>query len=256
MTAREGVQEATQDAGCHVYGVVRPDAGRIPEDLTGIDDSPVRLVVHGNVAAVVGEIRLDRPPGRRADLFAYSKVLDALVVSGAVAPVQFGSVLADEESIVEDLLVPNEKHFSALLDELADRAQFNLRATYHEAVALAEIVAANPQIAELRERTRNLPEDVGYGDRVQLGELVAQAMDAKRADDVDMLLNAILARTAAHHVRIGSDLNQVATIAFLVDDDRREDFERQMEALAETVHERIGLRLMGPMAPYDFVGDR
>jgi hypothetical protein len=255
-TAREGVEEAAQHTGCHVYGVVRPDAGRVPEDLTGIDDAPVRLVVHGTVAAVVGQIHFDRPPGRRADLLAYSRVLDALAASGAVAPVQFGSVLVDEQSIVEDLLVPNEQHFAGLLDELTGRAQFNLRATYHPDVALAEVVSTDPAVAALRQRTRDLPEDTAYGDRVRLGELVAQAMEDKRAADLDALLGAILPFTAAHSVRVGSGLDQLADVALLVDDDRREELEEQLEALAEAVHERIRLRLMGPMAPYDFVGER
>ena len=43
-------------------------------------------------------------------------------------------------------------------------------------------------------------------------------------------------------------------VALLVDDERRADFEEQLESLAEEVHERIRLRLVGPMAPYDFVG--
>ena len=43
-------------------------------------------------------------------------------------------------------------------------------------------------------------------------------------------------------------------MALLVDDERRGELEQHLESLAEAVHERIRLRLMGPMAPYDFVG--
>ena len=34
------------------------------------------------------------------------------------------------------------------------------------------------------------------------------------------------------------------------------EFEEHLEGLAEAVHERIRLRLIGPVAPYDFVGGR
>lgn len=254
MAARQEDQDLPQETGCLIYGVVRSDSAPVPDDLSGVDSAPVRLVVHQRVAAAVGVIQLDRPPGRRADLLAYSSVLDFLAASGAVAPVQFGSILADEESVVQDLLAPSEQQFAELLDELSGRAQFNLGAAYHDGVALAEIVATDPDVAGLREQTRDLPEDTAYGDRVRLGELVAHRMEDKRAADVDMLLNAILPFTAAHNVRIGSGVDRVADVAFLVDDDHRERFEQQLEDLAETVHERIGLRLMGPMAPYDFVG--
>lgn len=241
-------------SGCHVYAVVRAEDGRIPQGLTGIDGSPVYAVPHHEVAAVVGEILLERPAGHRADLLSYSKVLDALVGSGVVAPVQFGSVLADVESVVQDLLVPNEEHFEDLLDMLTGRAQFNLGAAYRDDVALAEIVAADPVIAELRERTRVLGQHEAYGDRVRLGELVAHAMEAKRAEDLNLLLDAIVPFVAAHSVRAGSSPDKVADVALLVDDDRRADLEAQLEAVAESVHERIRLRLIGPTAAYDFVG--
>jgi hypothetical protein len=46
----------------------------------------------------------------------------------------------------------------------------------------------------------------------------------------------------------------VVDAALLVDSDRREDFEARLETLAEEVHGRLRLRLMGPTAPYDFTG--
>jgi hypothetical protein len=118
---------------------------------------------------------------------------------------------------------------------------------------LAEVVAADPEIAALSERTRGLPEDSAYGERVRLGELVARALDEKRAFDTDVLLEAVLPSVAAHHVRPGGGVDHLLDVALLVDDDRRADFEEQLEGLAEDVHDRIRLRLVGPVAPYDFV---
>ena len=42
-------------------------------------------------------------------------------------------------------------------------------------------------------------------------------------------------------------------MSVLVENDIERAFERALETLAEGVHERLRLRLMGPMAPYDFV---
>ena len=44
-------------------------------------------------------------------------------------------------------------------------------------------------------------------------------------------------------------------MALLVDVDRREELENRLEVLAEEVHDRIRLRLLGPTAPYDFAGE-
>jgi hypothetical protein len=240
------------DQAFYVYGVVAGDF-TVPGDLAGLDDAPVELLGHGDIAAAVGVIDLERPPGRRKDLMAHSKVVDALAAAGPVVPVRFGSVIPDADAMVEEFLAPDHDRFAHLLAELTGRAQFNVRASYNEPAVLAEVIAENPEIGELRERTRDVPEEVSYGDRVRLGELVARAMEAKREYDGQVILDAVLPHVAAHQVREGSGVDHLLDVAFLVDNDRREDFEGALESLAEAMHERARLRLYGPVAPYDFV---
>ena len=239
--------------GSYVYAVVDADTS-LPEGLEGLDGAPVRTVACGAVAAVVADVAVERPPGRRADLMAHSQVVDALAAELVVVPVQFGSLLPDDESVVEDFLRPNEPRFLEHLESLDGRTQFTLRASYHEGTALAEVVQADPEIADLRRRTRELPEDEGYSMRVRLGELVSRAMEHKREDDAAVLLDAVAPYVAAQVPRTGGGLDHVLDVALLVDDERRGELEQHLESLAEAVHERIRLRLMGPMAPYDFVG--
>ena len=118
---------------------------------------------------------------------------------------------------------------------------------------LAEVVDSDPEIARLRQRTRDVPEDVAYPDRVRLGELVARAMEVKREDDGNVILDAVLPHVAAHNIRSGSGVDHLLDVAFLVDDERREAFEDVLEQLAEAMHERARLQLFGPLAPFDFV---
>jgi hypothetical protein len=235
-----------------VYGVVPAGAADLA-GLTGLDGAAVETVEHGAVAAVVGVIEVERPPGRRRDLVAHSEVLDALAAAGPVVPVQFGSVLPDREAVAAEFLAPEEEHFAGLLENLTGRRQFNVRARYHEDVVLAEVVAGDPEIAELRARTRDLPEEAGYADRVRLGELVSRAMEAKREADSFVVLDAVLPHVTDHVSRPGSGVDHLLDVAVLVDDDRRERFEEALEAVAEAMHERVRLQLLGPLAPYDFV---
>jgi len=245
---------ADTDEGLFLYGVVPADAD-LPAGLTGVDDRAVELLGAGRVAAAVNPIDLERSSGRRADLLAYHAVLDALSELGPVAPVQFGSVLPDAASVVEEFLLPQEERFAELLEELAGRRQFNLRATHMEDVVLAEVVAGNPEIRELRERTRELPEDASYADRVRLGELVSGELQGRSSEDADLLLERVLPHTVGYAVRAEPGPAQVIDVALLVDVAHTEEFVRVLEDLAQAVHERIRLRLVGPMAPYDFAGE-
>jgi Gas vesicle synthesis protein GvpL/GvpF len=247
------VLEEPQRRAYYVYGVVAktPDMS----GLKGVQEAGVHALPAGDLAAVVSLIDLDRPPRSRSDLLAHSAVLDTLARSGPVIPVQFGSVLSDQESVENDLLRTREELFRGLLTELEGRTQFVMRASYREEVVLREVVAGDQRIADLRMRTRSLPEAASYADRVRLGELVSRAVDERRASDAEGLLAEVLPLTVASSPRAGSGMDHVINIALLVDNDRVSALEETLEDLAGVAHERMTIRLLGPMAPYDFVGD-
>lgn len=246
--------EIPDGTGWFVYGIV-PAEVRLPAEVIGLDDRPVSIVVHGQVAALVGPVPLDRPPQLRNDLLRYAEVLDSLVTSTPVVPVRFGAVMADQQQVAEEILAPREECLAELLAELAGRVQYRLRARYVEDVVLTEVVNSDPRVRELRERTRDLPEDASYGDRVRLGELVARAVEERRQGDADDLLQAVLPYATEHRVSPASRPTDVAEVSLLVEADRRDELETSLEALAEAVHERIRLSLVGPTAAYDFVED-
>ena len=238
-----------------VYGVVRRDGSdrRVVDELTGVEGAPVQLVEAGELAAAVTLVAADRPPGRRADLLAYQSVLDALAEAGAVVPLRFGSVLPDADAVRGDLLAPDQERLGAILDRVGRCRQFNLRATHVEEAVLADLVTTDPEVRALRERTRDLPEEASYADRVRLGELVVQALEDRSAHDGVELLNAVVPLTVDHVVRTPPSASQVLDVALLVDPSRGRELVDRLEGLAEAVHERIRLRLVGPLAPYDFV---
>ncbi len=240
--------------GLYVYGVVVAEDGRVPDGLTGIDGAPVELVRLGDVAAAVSVAALDRPPGRRAELVAHRDVVDALAASGAVVPVQFGAMLADPDDVVQTVLGPEEEYFASMLAELAGRRQFVVRGRYNEQAVLAEVVAADPEVAHLRAITRDAPEHAARAERVRLGELVAHALEQKREQDAAIVLDAVLPHVASYAPHEVSGIDRALDVAFLVDEEAQPDFEDALEAVAEAMHERVRLQLLGPMAPYDFVG--
>lgn len=238
------------DLGSYVYAVV-PEAGVVPGQR-GIDDTEVEYVVHEGLAAAVSRIPLDRPPGRRAELTAHQSVVEALAAAGPVVPVRFGSVLDPEDDAVVELLDREGPRFAAVLERLAGRVQLNLRATYVEEQVLAEVVASDPEVAELRRRTRDLPEGAVHPDLVRLGEVVSRAMEVRRTRDGEALLDRVVPLVEDHSVRAGGGVDHLLHVALLVDADDVTRVEDVLEDLAEAWHERIRMRLVGPVAPYDF----
>jgi hypothetical protein len=162
-------------------------------------------------------------------------------------------VLENRDAVKADLLQPSHERFHAMLADLAGHSQFTVRARYDERQVLSEVVAENPEIAQLRAATREQPDDASYGDRVRLGELVARALEAKSAQDGQDLLQALERHAAAVNIRESAGLDRLLDVALLVQDSRRAEFEQAVEELAEAYAGRAQLKLVGPTAPYDFV---
>jgi hypothetical protein len=245
----------SRDTGCYLYAVVRAST-RLPADLRGLDDATVELLPHDDIAAAVTPMALDRPPGRRAELLAHAAVVDRLAEGGPVVPVQFGSVLADRDSVLGEVLRPRHTEFVEMLDRFTGHVQFNLRASYVEEEILAEVVRDRRDIAELRKRTRDLARGSPHPDLVRLGELVADAMEKKRAVDADRVLAVVQPRVVDTTRHTGSGVDDLLDAALLVPGDQVAGLEEDLESFAAEVHKRIRLRLAGPTAPYDFVGEQ
>lgn len=235
-----------------VYGIVPADTV-IPEDLVGLHDGPPEVLGSGDVGALVDPVDPERPLGTRADLLGYQRVLDTVGSTTTVVPVAFGSVLPDGASVLEDLLQPNQDHFVELLAYFQGRRQFTLRARYLQDVVLAEVVEEDPEIAQLREDTRSLPEDAGLPGRIRLGELVAAAVQEKRWVDGQEILDHLAPLAVEHREREASDLEHLMELTLLVEDERSGELETAAEELAERMSGRARLSLLGPMPPYDFV---
>ncbi|WP_185759377.1 GvpL/GvpF family gas vesicle protein [Kribbella jejuensis] len=238
--------------GCYVYGITSADLA-VPAELRGVGDQAVDLFPLGELAAVVSPVDPDWTRAGRADLLAHGRVLDTIAELGPVVPVRFGSVLRDHDAVAGELLEPGQERFATMLQELAGRAQFTVRARYEEQQVLTEIVAENPAIAQLRKLTRDRPGDSSYGERVRLGELVAAALEAKIATDSDVMLAELEPHVVGINIRESVGIDRLLDVAVLVEDQHRAEFEQAVEDLAAAFAGRARLKLIGPTAAYDFV---
>ena len=201
-------------------------------------------------------VGIDRPLGRRRDLVAHSTVLNTMAAHGPVLPMRFGSVVDGERAVVEELLAPQQEHFLEMLDQVAGYVQFTLRAHYVLDTVLAEIVAADPEIAQLRRETADLPEDATHFKRIRLGELVSKAVDARRRADAEDLVSRISPLVEDWVAREVAGMDTMADYALLVSSDQQGELEAAAEVLAAELDGRVRLSLAGPMAVFDFVPEQ
>jgi len=242
------------DTSLLAHGAVPAEAA-LPEGDNRFTGHDLSFICDGDVAVLIETVDPTRRFRVRDDLLVHSEVLNTLATRWPVVPFAFGATLRDEQEVRSQLLEPHGSRLQEQLDSLTGRAQFTLRASYVQESLLAEIVADDPQIAALREQTRDRPESQVHSAKVRLGELVAAAVDARRRRDVSQIVDALAPFADDHRVSDGAGLDDLADVSFLLRLDRQEDFEHRAEETAEKLAPRARLRLIGPLAAFDFVGE-
>jgi hypothetical protein len=236
----------------YVYGIV-PAQTHMPAGLTGIDGQSCQVTGPCQaIAALIGPMPAERPLGTAEDLRTHARVVEAVARSSAILPMQFGAVMADEDAVQAELLEPYQEEFADRLARLRGCDQFTVKGRYEGDVALREVVAEEPDIRQLSERLRGRDEMVSRGGNLQLGELVAQALERKRRADTEVLAEALASYAAAVTEHPSGAPGVAADMAFLVPRMRQHGFEDAAEELAQHWRGRIRLRLVGPLPPYDF----
>ncbi len=256
MSAQTAQKPARDErsTGWYVYGIVEPDV-EVLEEARGIGDppTPVEVVKSGSVAALVSEVPLDKPLGRPQDLQAHKQLLDAAAADTAVLPMRFGGVVATREAVVDELLAPHEEQFGQALRAMAGKAQYVIRARYDEQAVVREVLAENPDAAELADAVRDQPEASTRDERVRLGEIIYRGVEAKRQADTAEVAQALEPISEATSAREPSHDMDALHLAVLIQASRADEVGKAMRRVAERWQGRMELQLLGPMAPYDFV---
>lgn len=239
----------------YVYGMLPADTD-IEPGTTGVGDPPgeVRLVRHRDLAAMVSDVALDKPLGRPEDLTAHEELLDAAAGDLPVLPLRFGSVVSDDDAVTSELLAPHYDEFASALDELEGRAEYVVKGRYAEHAIIGEVLAENDEAAALGERIKGTGEDETREARIRLGEILNDAISAKRERDTRSLGDAVEDHVAASVVREPTHELDAVYTAFLVRASEVPELERALWRLAREWEGRVELSLMGPLAAYDFVG--
>jgi Gas vesicle synthesis protein GvpL/GvpF len=239
------------DAPVYVYGIVRAHAAA--PRTRGVLGFPVTVVTHGAVGALVSSVREERVRAKRRDLLAHSDVLQAAYERAVVLPLRFGTLFPSEAELCDAFLEPRHDELLSLLERFDGLAEMRLRADYHDQDSvLGAIAADDPRIVRLSDATRN--GGASRGELLQLGELVAKRLEARRVSDAHELVARLAA--AAAEVRVDEPEDELAVVraSFLVRDRDRARFDDLLEAAALRLRHLVHVRCTGPLPPHSFVG--
>jgi hypothetical protein len=243
-TNQVAAADAASSTAVCVFGVtwaaIAPDAG----DVRGLEYREIAAVV---AAAPAQPIRL-----RRRDLLRHRDVLQQAFGVGTVLPLRFGAVFATPAAVVDDLLAARYDELVRLLRQFDGLAELRVCAAYEEQAILAELVRSDARIARLREATRSGGRQAEPL-RIELGEAVARALDARRGRDGDELVHTLCARARDAVIEERQSELEVFRGSFLVEQAEVGSFNGLLESVAGREQGRTAFTCTGPLPPYSFV---
>jgi hypothetical protein len=235
----------------YVYGVLEAQA-EAPA-AAGIAGAPLQLIADGRAAALVSRLPSEELTMGREELRAHSKVLEQALEQGTVLPMRFGVVMEGEQAVRRDLLAAHREQLAEQLERLAGMVELKLRAVYDENALMRQAVAENHRIDERRRALRGLDEDATYYARIELGELVAQAVQQIRERDAERILGALEPLARASVVADPGHERVALNASFLLARGEVERFDEAVERIGRKQATRLRLKYTGPLPPHSFV---
>nr|WP_202446937.1 GvpL/GvpF family gas vesicle protein [Streptomyces sp. SID5468] len=222
----------------------------MPEEVTGIGDPPrpVRTVEHAGLVALVSECA-EAPRAKRRDLVAHQRVLTRAAECGPVLPLRFGSLSQDEETL-RGVLADRADHYRERLAALDGRSEYHVKAEHDEDALLRDILREDPAVRE-RNAANRAAGGGSYQDRLRLGELVARAVEERRARDAEYLRGEL--------APLGEDVVAVdgwpAGLSLLAGREVTGPLSAALDRI-QADRPRLRLKVTGPLPPYSFVEPR
>ena len=255
--ARKTQTDTDEATAIYVYGIVPADV-EIEPHAEGIGDppAPVEVIREGDIAALVSPVPTDKPLGKPEGLQAHASLLDGTASVAPVLPMRFGAVMTDQESVAEELLKKNHDEFAEALQALEGHAEYIVKGRYDEDAILREVISESSEAQRLREQMAGKSEDASRQARMALGEVIVKALDAKRAADTDTVVELLGGLAKQVNVRQPTHELDAVNVALLAEVDQQDELQDKIDELAENWGGRVEMRLMGPLAAYDFVVTR
>jgi hypothetical protein len=233
----------------YVYGITRVPL-ELPE-VTGVGDAPLRVLEHGDVAAVVSDAGEGPLRATAAGLKAHTRVLDALAERVTVLPLRFGTVVTDDDAVVDAMLRPNIEHLTELFERLDGHVQLTVKVFNDEDSVLRDVIEGDPRVAQLWRKVQGVPAEAAYYDRIALGQEIARALEQRKLGVAQPLYDALVELSADAQAKEPKQELMVLDADFLVPRSQLEQFDAKVDALAKDRPE-LEFRYLGPMPAYSF----
>jgi len=222
----------------------------------GIDRQEAHLAPQGNIAALISPfpaVSFDTLPKETLlrNLTVYQAVIETAMKTHPVVPVKFGTVLYGKK-VLEPLLKGNHHRIAEALRRFRNRLELNLVALWHDLETILKEIGEQPEILALKADYRPGSDAEAVGLKVKIGKEVKACLDRRTRGSARRILRDLKEVTEDHREHALMDETMILNAAFLLQEEKANEFERRVEQLDHHFQGRVDFRVIGPLPAYSF----
>jgi hypothetical protein len=241
-------------APVYVYGVLaaRQTASCMATLGAGIGARSVGVLLADDLVALVSEALSDTIARSRRHMLDHTSVLERAMQHATVLPLRFGTI-APSEAELRMCITANRTAFRNELRSIEGRVELGLKASWRKESIFADIVERDQALRQMRDRLQTRPAGETYYERIELGRRVEAALAGRRDAEQAAILAELTPLAERHESLRTHDEDMILNHAFLLPRATEPAFDAAVARLAERCGNRLELRYVGPVPPFNFV---
>ncbi|MDP3259108.1 MAG: GvpL/GvpF family gas vesicle protein [Thermodesulfovibrionales bacterium] len=242
--------------GIYIYGIIEASEEK-SLGIAGITAyEEVYTIPHQDISAVVSDSEMVNYTTLVKDVVAryllrHQQVIEKVMDSYTIIPMRLGTY-AFNTSEVEEILSKGYTMFKDIFRKINNKIEMDVVATWSDLNSIIKEIGEEQDVKRLKEESMSKPEGVSFEDQIRIGNLIKNILDNKRercALEIETGLKDVSIDFRKHDLM---DDRMIFNIAFLIDKNKKTEFERRLDELDAIFNEKLNFRCVGPLPPYSF----
>lgn len=242
--------------GIYIYGIVPNFYGT--DMFRSLEDSGVYSIPLQNISAIVSDREstllnyLDRETLGYL-LVHHQKTIEYLMGKGfnMLIPMRLGTIVSSKEEVFK-ILANGHDLIVDILKKIEYLTEFDLAATWANFPDTLKEIAGHPEIIAMKDEILKKTDTLSQIDQMKVGMLVQAKLKEKNAQVELSILDALA--SVCPDIKKHEVMNDqmVTNSAFLVDRNKKEEFEQVIDQLDEEYKGLLNFKIVGPLPCYSF----
>ncbi|MEW6003295.1 MAG: GvpL/GvpF family gas vesicle protein [Nitrospirota bacterium] len=240
----------------YIYGIIEASEEKLFNSCGFAAYEEVYTIPYQDISAVVSDSQFINyailPKNQVARyLLRHQQVIEKIMDSHTIIPMKLGTYAFNIRE-VEEILSKGYQMLKDILAKINNKIEMDVVATWSDLNSIIKEIGKGEEIKALKEKIMSKPEGISMEDQIKIGNLVKNILDKEReklTSEIWDVLGRVSIDSRSHGLM---DDRMILNTAFLIDREKKAEFERRLNELNELFNERINFRCVGPLPPYSF----